>query len=257
MFGKEGQSARRSLVDVALAESANFFDTSPEAGEADGILASSLTGRRRRAIIAAAIPTSNSRLSHAQIDRALRLFEGRIDILFADSPQGWEWFQPVARQMKSDGHLTAAGILCLDAASYPRLIEILRTDRDSVDAIQVAYNPADSLAARDVLPLAARLDIGVVVAQPFGAGRLLELDGSESILGPLRRLGVSDMPQAILKWILSDPRITSVLPGTRRNDHLLANLRAGTPPWMSPEDRRMLADVMRLRLHAHDECRAI
>ena len=244
VFGKEGQSARRSLVDEALAESANFFETSPDSGDADGILASSLTGRRQRAIVATSLRPGDSRLVHAKIDRILRLFEERLDILLVEGPSAWPDFQPVFRQMKSDGTLRVAGVTCSDASEFPALAQLMRVG--DLDVIQIPYNPATPQAMREILPLAASMGTGVIVVQPFESGLLLDVAAANFLTSPLRRLGVRSIPEAILKWILSDPRVASVVVGTRRQRHLLENLRAGNPPWMGQPQRSAMVEHYRM-----------
>jgi aryl-alcohol dehydrogenase-like predicted oxidoreductase len=243
VIGKESQSARRSLVDLALSSSSNFFETSPDAGEADGILASSLTGRRQRAVVASSLRSGDNRLVHARIDRLLRLFDERLDLLLVEGPESWSDFEPVFRQMKSDRSLRAAGISCPDPSGFPALAKLIR--EHAVDVIQIAYNPATPQAAHEILPLAAQAGVGVIVGQPFESGDLLDTIAPGGLLASLRRYRVNSLPQAVLKWILSDLRVSSVVVGTRRQHHLLENLAAGEPPWLAPEDRKLITDHYR------------
>lgn len=245
VFGKEGQSSRRSLVDVALEEHANFFETSPEYGDADGILASSLTGRRNRAIVACGLTSSDLRLAHSQIDRSLRLFEERIDVLFVEHPSHWEAFEPVFSQMKSDGSLRAGGISCERAEDFPHLMDVL--SNHSIDSIQIPYHPRVPDAARRLLPLAASMNVGVIVIQPFDGGSLLEGEMPADQFGRFASAGVKAPPQAILKWILSDNRVSSVIPGTRRVRHLRENLGIAEPPWLPPAERDRIAELFSSR----------
>lgn len=241
VFGKEGQSSRRSLVDVALDEHANFFETSPEYGDADGILASSLTGRRHRATVACGLTSGDPRLAHSQIDRSLRLFEERIDILFVEHPGHWKTFEPVFGQMKSDGSLQAGGISCEHVEDFPELMDVL--SNHAVDVIQIPYHPRASDAARHLLPLAARMNVGVIVIQPFDGGSLLDRQMSPAELGSFARVGIKSTPHMILKWILSDNRVSSVIPGTRRVRHLRENLGTSEPPWLAPAERDQIASL--------------
>jgi aryl-alcohol dehydrogenase-like predicted oxidoreductase len=243
VIGKESQSARRTLVDEALASSVNFFETSPDTGDADGILASSLTGRRQRAVIASSLHTGEQRLVHAQIDRLLRLFDQRLDLLLVEGPESWSDFEPVFRQMKADRTLGAAGISCPDPAGFPALAELIR--EQAIEVIQIAYNPATPQAAREILPLAAQAGVGVIVAQPFESGDLLDTSAPGRMLASLRGYRVKSLPQAILKWILSDSRVCSVVVGTRRQRHLRENMAAGEPPWLAPADRALITDHYR------------
>lgn len=243
VFGKEAQRSRRTLVDVALEMGANFFETAPEYGDADGILASSLTGRRNRAIVACSLSSHDSRLAHSQIDRALRLFEDHIDIVLVEHPNDWPEFAPVFRQMKADRMLTAGGIACADPYDFFQLAGLL--EDGGVDVVQVPYRPDMPQAARTVLPLASSQGIGVIAAQPFDGGRLLDRSTAPDAWADLSNAGIGTIPQAILKWILSDRRICSVLPGTRRVRHLRENLDAADPPWLNPGQRDRLSANLR------------
>jgi aryl-alcohol dehydrogenase-like predicted oxidoreductase len=62
-------------------------------------------------------------------------------------------------------------------------------------------------------------------------------------LQPLAAFGVTTWAQALLKWLLSDPRVSCVIPATTSSQHARDNARAGNPPWFGPEER---AYVVRL-----------
>jgi aryl-alcohol dehydrogenase-like predicted oxidoreductase len=59
-------------------------------------------------------------------------------------------------------------------------------------------------------------------------------------LEPLRAFGVTTWPQALLKWALSDERVDVVIPATRSPEHAGANAAAGEPPWLGPDERRLV-----------------
>lgn len=241
VYGKEGQSARRLLVDLAMSEGVTFFETSPSFGESERILGSSLTGRRQRVIVATTVTAGDERLVHLQIDRSLRLFEDRVDIFLAESLAVWDQFQPVFRRMKIDGSLSAYGVTCEHERDFPRL-QRLMLDR-AVDVVQVPYNPFEQQAAEIILPLAERLGIGVIVMRPFLEGELLFAQPRDVDLNRLRRFGVRTWPQAVLKWALSDRRVSVVVPATRREQHLRDNAMAGTGPWFGESERGLVTEL--------------
>ena len=241
VYGKEGQTARRSLVDLALAEGVTFFETSPTFGESERILGSSLTGRRKGVIIATSVTAGDVHLVHNQIDRSLRLFEDRIDVFLAESLSVWDEFQPVFQRMKSDRSLSVAGVTCEHESDFPELARLMR--ERTVDVIQVPYNPLEHEAARIILPLAAELGIGVIVMRPFLEGELLLGQPRESDLKGLRCFGVRSWPQAVLKWALSDPRVSVVAPATRRAQHVSENAACGNAPWFGRAERSLVAEL--------------
>jgi len=48
-------------------------------------------------------------------------------------------------------------------------------------------------------------------------------------------------PQALLKWLVSDPRVTTVIPATSSVEHAQQNAEAGAPPWFGVEERAYVA----------------
>ena len=85
----------------------------------------------------------------------------------------------------------------------------------------------------------------MIVIRPFGEGSLVRKTIPASALTPLAPFGITSWPQALLKWILSDPRCLVAIPATSRVDHLRANAAAGTPPWLGPEERAYIAKLAR------------
>ena len=51
----------------------------------------------------------------------------------------------------------------------------------------------------------------------------------------------------MLKWLLSDPRVSTVIPATSNPDHARDNAEAGAPPWFGPEERAYVARLAQQR----------
>jgi aryl-alcohol dehydrogenase-like predicted oxidoreductase len=77
--------------------------------------------------------------------------------------------------------------------------------------------------------------------RPFGEGGLLRRAPSGAELEPLRPFGVRTWPQALLKWVFSDPRCHVAIPATSSPRHMADNAEAGGPPWLGPEERAYVA----------------
>ncbi|HSB54006.1 MAG TPA: aldo/keto reductase [Gemmatimonadales bacterium] len=110
-----------------------------------------------------------------------------------------------------------------------------------IAAIQIPYNPIERDAEREILPLANELGLGVVIMRPFAEGALLRRTPASAALHPLAPFGVTTWPQALLKWILSDPRCHVAIPATSRPERVDQNAAAGAPPWFGPEERGYVA----------------
>ena len=88
-----------------------------------------------------------------------------------------------------------------------------------------------------MLPLAAELDVAVIVMRPLGEGSLVRRSPPREALA---ELCVESWPEALLKWALSDERVDVVIPATRDPAHARANARAGEPPWFGREERAVV-----------------
>ena len=130
-----------------------------------------------------------------------------------------------------------------EAAGAAR-ITVVRTG-DTTTAIQVPYNPRQREAEQIILPLAADLNLGVVVMRPFGGGSLLRQMPVAADLAPLAPFGVRTWPQALLKWILSDPRCYVAIPATSKPARMTENAAAGDPPWFGAEEREYVSTLAR------------
>lgn len=236
---RAAQRARRELVDAALAAGITVYDSSPMYGEAERVLGLALTGRRDAAFVATKVWTDSEAEARAQIAAARGFFGDRIDLYQVHNLVAWPTVLPLLEEGKAAGWAGLIGATHYDPAAFPEMMALMRTGR--LDTIQVPYNALDRGAGREVLPLAAELGLGVVVMRPFGAGDLVQRVPRPAELAPFERFGVFTWGQALLKWVLSDPRVTVVIPATRRPGHAAENEAAGSPPWFDEETRERIS----------------
>jgi diketogulonate reductase-like aldo/keto reductase len=80
---------------------------------------------------------------------------------------------------------------------------------------------------------------------PLGSGRLVRSAPSPEELEPLHEFGVETWAQALLKFVLSDRRVSCAIPATSSPDRMRENARAGEPLWFGEEERGYVADLAR------------
>jgi aryl-alcohol dehydrogenase-like predicted oxidoreductase len=83
------------------------------------------------------------------------------------------------------------------------------------------------------------------VIVPLGNGRLVRNAPPRSELEPLHHCGVETRAQALLKFVLSDERVSCAIPATSSPERMRENARAGEPPWFGEEERSYVADLAR------------
>jgi aryl-alcohol dehydrogenase-like predicted oxidoreductase len=237
--GSRPEADRRAVLDAALTAGTTLFDTSPMYGEAERVLAQALQGRRGRAIVADKVWTSSGRQGREQVSQALAWYGGMVDIYQIHNLVAWREHLPGLEALRAGGQVRVVGATHYQHSAFRELMLVMRTGR--IQMIQIPYNAGDREAEREVLPLAAELGLGVLVMQPLGTGRLVGRPPAARALEPLAPFGVHTWAQALLKWILSDPRVHGVLPATSRAAHATENAWAGVPPWLDPEAREHVA----------------
>ena len=230
---------RRTVVDAAMSAGTTLFDTSPMYGAAEEVLGRLLEGWRERALVADKVWTSSAREGFEQVERALRWYGGKVDIYQVHNLVAWREHLPMLEELRDRGKVTVIGATHYQHSAFRELMTVMRTGR--IQMIQVPYNAADRVVEREVLPLAAELGLGVLVMQPLGTGALVRKAPAQRELAPLEKFGVRTWAQALLKWIVSDPRIHAVLPATRHAGRASENAGAGDPPWFDDEARDHVA----------------
>jgi aryl-alcohol dehydrogenase-like predicted oxidoreductase len=227
---------RRPLVEEAIAAGIDLFDSSPMYGRAEDTLARALTGIRQRVIVATKVWTDDPAEGRRQAEHALRLY-GTVDVYQVHNLANVPVQLALLEGLKADGRVRAVGATHYRESAFPELADLMRTGR--LDMVQVPYNPLRREAERVILPLAAELGLGVLVMSPLQGGILDRTPSPEQ----LRELGVETWAQAILKWIASDPRVSTVLTATSRPGRPAENARGGEPPMLTSEQRELVARI--------------
>jgi aryl-alcohol dehydrogenase-like predicted oxidoreductase len=237
--GERDEAERRAIVDAALAAGTNLFDTSPMYGEAERVLGAALEGRRDGVLVADKVWTPSASEGRVQIQRALRWYGGSVDIYQIHNLVAWRTHLPVLEELREKGDVKLVGATHYQHAAFGDLMSVMRTGR--IQMIQVPYNAADRVVEREVLPLAEELGIGVLVMRPLGAGELVRRATSADKLERLAAFGVRTWAQALLKWVLSEPRVHCAIPATSKAARVAENAAAGEAPWFDEETREYVS----------------
>jgi diketogulonate reductase-like aldo/keto reductase len=227
------------VVGAALDAGCRVVDSSPMYGGAEASLASALRGRREEAVVATKIWTSSAEEATRQLARQLAWY-GRVEIEQVHNLVAWREHLPRLEAARERGEIGRIGVTHYDAAAFGELEAALRTGRFAT--VQVPYNPVERECEKRILPLAAELDVAVIVMRPLGAGRMfpLELPLPDEARAVLEPFGVETWPQALLKWALSDTRVDVVIPATSKPERARTNAAAGSPPWLGEDERRVV-----------------
>jgi aryl-alcohol dehydrogenase-like predicted oxidoreductase len=237
--GEEAERRAHQIVAEALDAGARFVDSSPMYGEAERVLGEGLGARRAEALVATKVWTSDDAEAERQVQRALRWFGGRVDLYQVHNLVEWQQRLTLLEGERDRGAVVAIGATHYSPSAFGELARVMRSGR--ISAIQIPYNPHEREVEREILPLAEELGLGVVVMRPMGGGGLVTRPPADAELEPLRDYGVTTWGQALLKWVLSDPRCHVAIPATSRPERVPENAAAGAPPWFDEDARALVA----------------
>jgi diketogulonate reductase-like aldo/keto reductase len=222
------------LREACAAVMASFFeaggrviDSSPMYGSSQDVIGYGLQklGRPEGLFAADKVWTSSATDGPAQIERSRRLWGvPQFDLLQVHNLLGWERHLPTLLEMKAAGRLRYVGITTSEGRRHDLVERLMRTQ--PLDFVQVSYNVLDREVERRILPLAQEKGIGVIVNRPFRQGALTERLAREPLPQWAAEVGAWSWAQLILKFILSHPAVTVVIPATTRVDHVRENVAA-------------------------------
>jgi aryl-alcohol dehydrogenase-like predicted oxidoreductase len=238
VHGAKAEAAARDRVTEAIEAGADLFDSSPMYGESERVLGGALDSRRDRVQVLTKVWSPDDAEATRQVDRALGWFGGRVDLYQVHNLVAWRQRLAMLESLRDEGAVSALGATHWSPSAFGELEDVMNSGR--ITAIQIPYNPHERDVEGRILPLADALGLGVVVMRPFGEGSLMRRPPDASALAPLAPFGVTTWAQALLKWILSDPRCHVAIPATSRAGRSAENAAAGDPPWFGPGERALV-----------------
>ena len=224
----EDRAPLAEVLRILFEAGGSVIDTSPMYGSAEAVVGDLLAAARTRdkAFIATKVWTTGRDNGIAQMRNSMRLMKtDRIDLMQIHNIVDWRAHLPTLRAWKAEGRIRYLGITHYTQSAHDELESVMRTEK--WDFVQINYALDDRAVEKTLLPLAAERGIAVIVNQPFGGGGLLRKLMSRKLPDWAGEIGVTSWAQLLLKFVLANPAVTCVIPGTGKPEHMTDNLQAG------------------------------
>ncbi|HET6784127.1 MAG TPA: aldo/keto reductase [Pseudoxanthomonas sp.] len=232
----------REVLRRFFAAGASLIDTAPTYGTAEDVLGALLAEQKLRpkAWIATKLSGVNGREAGlAQFNDTLRrLKTDKVELLQVHNLGDLKTQLALARELKSEGKVRYVGVTHYLERAQDELAAVVQAEKP--DFLQINYSVVTRGAEKRVLPLARDLGVAVLINRAFEDGKLFAQVKDKPLPAWAAEAGIASWAQAFLKFALSHPAVTVVIPATGKPDRQSDNLGAGVGPDLTEAQRQSL-----------------
>ena len=235
----EAKDALKLFVELG----GRVIDSSPMYGSSESVtgqLAAEL-GVQSKLFVATKVWTSGKQAGIRQMEESMkRLRVQRLDLMQVHNLVDVQTQLATLRDWKAAGRIRYLGVTHYHAGAHAELERIIA--RGDLDTVQVNYSLAEPEADRRLLRVAADSGTAVIVNRPFAEGAMFGRVKGLRLPEWAKDAGCTSWAQFFLKWILAQPAVTCVIPGTRNAKHVADNLGAASGPLPDEAMRRRMSE---------------
>jgi diketogulonate reductase-like aldo/keto reductase len=221
------RAARAQVMQTFFDRGGSLIDSSPMYGSSEAVIGYGLARIKNRPTLfsASKVWIVLKTLGVNQME-ASRNYWGidRFDLMQVHNLLDWSTHIETLKEMKAQGRVRYIGITTSQGWRHGGLEQIMRTQ--PIDFVAFSYNVIDREVEERLLPLAAERGIAVIVNRPFQEGVLIERMMHHPLPPWAGEIDCANWAQFLLKFIVSHPAVTCVIPATRRVDHMEENMGA-------------------------------
>jgi len=238
--------ALKDVLKRFFAGGATLIDTAPTYSNAEDVLGSLLAegNWRSQAFIATKLSQVQGRdAGLAQFNDTLkRLRTDKVELLQVHNLGDWQTQMEVARELKRQGKTKYVGVTHFVESAQERLADIVQQTKP--EFLQINYSITQRGAEQRVLPMAKDLGVAVLTNRNFDDGALFNRVRGVDLPGWAKEMEVTSWAQMFLKFALSHPAVTAVIPATGKPDRQSDNLRAGLGPMLTAQHKADLITLL-------------
>ncbi|MGY1519893.1 aldo/keto reductase [Luteimonas sp. A482] len=223
--------ALKDVLKVFFEGGGSLIDTSPNYTNAEDVVGALLAegGWRERCFLATKLAAdSRAELEAQWADSLRRLRTDRVELLQVHNLRNMAEAMPYARELKAEGQVKYIGITHYLERGHADTARLMRAEKP--DFVQINYSVNAPQAAQSIFPLAQELGIAVIVNRAFDDGKLFAASRDKALPDWAEEVGVGSWAQMFLKFAVSHPAVTAVIPATGKPERQADNLKGGIGP---------------------------
>ncbi len=152
--------------------------------------------------------------------------KNKIDLMQIHNLLDWKTHLPVLREWKESGKIKYTGITHYTDSMHEALEKVIAAEK--IDFVQFNYSIDARHAENRLLDAARDHGVATLINRPFGEGRLFTKVKDHQLPQWATEAGIDSWSAFFLKFIISNPAVTCVIPATSDQEHAAENFNAGS-----------------------------
>lgn len=244
--GTPEYDALREVLKIFFAGGGTVIDTAPTYGVAEDVLGALLAEQslRPKAWLATKLSGVRGREAGlAQFNSTLeRLKTDKVELLQVHNLGDLKTQLALCRELKAEGKTRYIGVTHYVEHAQDDLADVVEAEKP--DFLQINYSVVTRGAEKRLFPLARDLGVAVMINRAFEDGKLFSRVKDKPLPDWAAEAGITSWAQAFLRFALSEPAVTVVIPATGKPHRQADNLKAGTGPNLTGEQRASLISAL-------------
>ncbi|WP_072395111.1 aldo/keto reductase [Hyphomicrobium sp. CS1GBMeth3] len=240
--GTPEYDALREVLKVFFAGGGTVIDTAPTYSVAEDVLGPLLAEQnlRPKTWLATKLSGVSGRdAGLAQFNGSLKnLKTDKVELLQVHNLGDLKTQLALCRELKAEGKTRYVGVTHYLEHAHDDLAEVVEAEKP--DFLQINYSVVTRGAEKRLFPLARDLGVAVIINRAFEDGKLFGRVKDKPLPDWTAEAGITSWAQAFLKFALSNPAVTVVIPATGKPHRQADNLKAGLGPDLTEEQRASL-----------------
>jgi len=204
-----------------------LVDSSPMYGQAQDAIGEALReiGATPTLFSATKVWTEGRKAGIDQMEEAMRLWGiDRFDLIQVHNLVDWSTHLAWLNDWKAEDRVRYTGITTSHGSRHSAVEKLMRSE--SFEFVQFTYSLANLKAEEHLLPLAQERQIAVIVNRAFEGGNLFGRVRGKPLPDFAAEFDCKSWAQYFLKFVISHPAVTCVIPATSNLKHLEDNMGA-------------------------------
>lgn len=236
---------RREIVELLFGEGGSVIDTSPMYNRSEAVIGDIIESGvpREPMFIATKVWTDGRDAGIEQMERSAELMNTNIiDLMQVHNLRDTRTHMKTIHEWQEQGRIRYNGLTHYRASALDALEAEVRQHRPQF--VQINYSLGEREADARFLPLAQDMGVAVLINRPFQSGALFRAVKGMELPGWAADFAAS-WGQFFLKFIISHPAVTCVIPATSKPHHMRDNLEAGFGELPDATTRKRMIDFIK------------